>query len=93
MYAIRSYYAAHGAVPERLHPAGVGGDHAAYCGGAARRQVDPGTEGDSMKNKTDYSKLLLKFSEGKYSYGDYLNVRRWFADSKEDKHVEEVLFA
>ncbi|WP_163718576.1 FecR family protein [Mangrovibacterium lignilyticum] len=45
-----------------------------------------------MKSKIDYRNSLLKFSEGKYTYRDYVNVKGWFADSKEDQQAEEALF-
>lgn len=41
--------------------------------------------------KIDY-KLLYNFSTGNYSYNDYLKVRRWFTQVKDDGEIEEQLF-
>lgn len=42
-------------------------------------------------DKIDY-KLLSNFSKGNYSYNDYLKVRQWFSQVKDDTEVEEQLF-
>ncbi|NOY96550.1 MAG: FecR family protein [Chlorobi bacterium] len=44
-----------------------------------------------MGNKFD-SKTLLAFSEGRYSYNDYLKVKQWFNHIDDFKHVKEELF-
>lgn len=44
-----------------------------------------------MENKINY-KRLLDFSSGKYSYNDYLNVKHWFTNVKNDVKAEEQLF-
>ena len=44
-----------------------------------------------MENKINY-KRLLDFSKGKYSYTDYLNVKHWFTNVRDDVKVEEQLF-
>lgn len=44
-----------------------------------------------MENKINY-KTLLDFSKGKYSYNDYLNVKHWFTNVRDDVKVEEQLF-
>lgn len=41
--------------------------------------------------KIDY-KLLHNFSTGNYSYNDYLKVRHWFTQVKDDAEIEEQLF-
>jgi ferric-dicitrate binding protein FerR (iron transport regulator) len=41
--------------------------------------------------KIDY-KLLHNFSTGNYSYNDYLEVRHWFTQVKDDAEIEEQLF-
>ncbi len=43
-----------------------------------------------MDNKINY-KTLLDFSNGKYSYNEYLKVRHWFIKVKDDGKVEEQL--
>lgn len=43
-----------------------------------------------MENKINY-KTLLDFSKGKYSYNDYLNVKHWFTNVRDDVKVEEKL--
>jgi len=45
-----------------------------------------------MENKINY-KTLLDFSKGKYSYNDYLNVKHWFTNVRDDVTVEEQLFS
>lgn len=45
-----------------------------------------------MKNKIDH-KTLLNFSEGKYSYKDYLKVKNWFNTVEEHSEVKDELFA
>jgi transmembrane sensor len=45
-----------------------------------------------MEKEIDY-KLLQNFSEGKYSWNDYLKVRKWFSNPKELKNLEEQLFS
>ena len=37
-------------------------------------------------------KTLLDFSNGKYSYNDYLNVKYWFINIREDEILEKKLF-
>jgi ferric-dicitrate binding protein FerR (iron transport regulator) len=37
-------------------------------------------------------KTLLDFSKGKYSYNDYLKVKHWFDQVRDDEKVEEQLF-
>ncbi len=44
-----------------------------------------------MDNKITY-KTLLDFSNGKYSYNEYLKVKHWFTKVKDDGKVEEQLF-
>jgi len=44
-----------------------------------------------MDNKINY-KTLLDFSTGKYSYNDYLKVKHWFINVRNDKNTEEQLF-
>lgn len=44
-----------------------------------------------MDNKIDY-KTLRDFSEGKYSYNDYLKVRHWFIHVRDDQDAESRLF-
>lgn len=44
-----------------------------------------------MGNKINF-KTLLDFSNGKYSYNDYLRVKYWFTDIKDDEDIEENLF-
>src|SRR5665647_2407954 len=44
-----------------------------------------------MGNKIN-NKLLLDFSNGKYSYNDYLRVKNWFTNTKENNDLEEHLF-
>ena len=44
-----------------------------------------------MEKKTKY-KALFNFSKGEYSYNDYLKVRHWFAQKKEDRELENQLF-
>lgn len=44
-----------------------------------------------MENKINY-KTLLDFSTGKYSYNDYLNVKHWFTNVRDDVKVEKQLF-
>ncbi len=44
-----------------------------------------------MKDKIDY-KTLLKFSQGKYSYNDYLKVKNWFSKAGKNIEVENQLF-
>lgn len=44
-----------------------------------------------MDNNINY-KTLLDFSNGKYSYNDYLKVKHWFSKVKDDEKVEEQLF-
>jgi transmembrane sensor len=39
----------------------------------------------------DY-KTLLDFSKGKYSYNDYLRIKYWFTNVRDDVKVEEHLF-
>lgn len=43
-------------------------------------------------DKIDY-KLLNNFSKGNYSYNDYLRVKHWFTQVKDDTEMEEQLFA
>jgi Fe2+-dicitrate sensor, membrane component len=43
-------------------------------------------------DKIDY-KLLNNFSKGNYSYNDYLKVKHWFTQVKDDAEMEEQLFA
>ena len=44
-----------------------------------------------MENKINY-KTLLDFSTGKYSYNDYLDVKHWFTNVRDDVKIEEQLF-
>lgn len=44
-----------------------------------------------MENKINY-KTLLDFSNGKYSYNEYLKVKHWFTNVRDDIQVEERLF-
>ncbi len=44
-----------------------------------------------MENEIKY-KTLLDFSNGKYSYNDYLKVKHWFTQMKDDVPVREQLF-
>ena len=44
-----------------------------------------------MENKINY-KTLLDFSTGKYSYNDYLKVKHWFINVRNDQNAEEQLF-
>ena len=44
-----------------------------------------------MENKINY-KTLLDFSTGKYSYNDYLKVKHWFINVRNDQNTEEQLF-
>lgn len=37
-------------------------------------------------------KALLDFSKGKYSYSDYLKVKHWFSNVRNDENVEDQLF-
>lgn len=37
-------------------------------------------------------KTLLNFSKGKYSYNDYLKVKHWFTNARDDEKSEEQLF-
>lgn len=45
-----------------------------------------------MKEKINI-KTLVNFSEGKYSYNDYLKVKGWFNNMGEQKEVKETLFS
>ena len=45
-----------------------------------------------MKNKIDH-KTLLNFSEGKYTYKDYLKVKNWFNTIEENRQIKDELFA
>jgi ferric-dicitrate binding protein FerR (iron transport regulator) len=42
--------------------------------------------------KIDY-KLLDNFSKGNYSYNDYLKVKHWFTQVKDDSEINEKLYA
>lgn len=44
-----------------------------------------------MDQKTKY-KALSNFFKGEYSYNDYLKVRHWFTQVKEDKELENQFF-
>ena len=44
-----------------------------------------------MDNKINY-KTLLDFSNGKYSFNDYLKIKHWFTNVSDDVKVEEQLF-
>ncbi|MEL7585838.1 MAG: FecR domain-containing protein [Prolixibacteraceae bacterium] len=44
-----------------------------------------------MRDKPNY-KTLLDFSKGKYSYNDYLKVKDWFTQTRDDKETESRLF-
>lgn len=44
-----------------------------------------------MDNKIDF-KIILDFSKGKYSYNDYLNVKHWFNNVRDDAEINERLF-
>lgn len=43
-----------------------------------------------MENKIDY-KTLLAFSEGKYSYKQYQNIKHWFMNVRDDEQTEAQL--
>lgn len=43
-------------------------------------------------DKGNKYKTLLDFSNGKYSYNDYLKVKHWFTQMKDDVTVREQLF-
>ena len=45
-----------------------------------------------MENKINY-KTLLDFSKGKYSYNEYLQIKHWFTNVRNDVEVEEQLFS
>src|SRR5690606_10229901 len=44
-----------------------------------------------MRDQPDY-KTLLDFSKGKYSYNDYLKVKDWFTQTRDDTETESRLF-
>ncbi len=44
-----------------------------------------------MENKISY-KTLIDFSTGKYSYNDYLKVKHWFINVRNDQNAEKQLF-
>lgn len=44
-----------------------------------------------MKRQIDF-KTLKNFSEGKYSYNDYLKVKGWFSGVRNDTETEQELF-
>jgi transmembrane sensor len=45
-----------------------------------------------MENKIDY-KTLQDFSEGKYSWNDYLKLKQWFSNPDDFKNLEGQLFS
>ncbi len=45
-----------------------------------------------MRDKTDFN-ILLNFSKGKYSYNDYLKVKKWFEEKEKDRDIEQKLVA
>jgi transmembrane sensor len=45
-----------------------------------------------MGNEIDYE-LLQDFSEGKYSWNDYLKVKQWFSNTNDFKNLEGVLYS
>ena len=44
-----------------------------------------------MENKID-TKTVLNYSEGKYSWNDYLKVKEWFGNSRDCMKIEGALF-
>ncbi len=44
-----------------------------------------------MDDNINY-KTLLDFSNGKYSYNEYLKVKHWFTKVKDDEKIEEQIF-
>ena len=40
-----------------------------------------------MENKID-TKTVLNYSEGKYSWNDYLKVKEWFGNSRDCMKIE-----
>ena len=45
-----------------------------------------------MRDKIDYN-TILNFSNGKYSYNDYLKVKHWFSRVEDNKELKEKLLA
>lgn len=43
-----------------------------------------------MKEKIDY-KILKKFVSGKYSLGEFIQIRRWFGDRKREDELKEAI--